>query len=157
MKNNQDRQLGLLGLTALTVGAMIGGGIFALPQNLSAQAGAAGILLGWLITGVGIISLAFVFRYLLQVKPHLKDGIYSYPEAGFGKYVAFNSAWGYWLSAWIGNVSYAVLLFGAVGYFFPLFGDGNTPNAILCASVVLWIFHFLILFELSTVLVFILS
>ena len=28
--------------------------------------------------------------------------------------------------------------FGALGYFFPVFGEGNTPAAILSASVVLW-------------------
>jgi arginine:ornithine antiporter / lysine permease len=41
--------------------------------------------------------------------------------------VGFNSAWVDWLSAWIGNVSYAVLIFGALSYFFPASGsEGNT-------------------------------
>jgi len=31
-----------------------------------------------------------------------------------------------------------VAAFGALGYFFPVFGEGNTPAAILSASVVLW-------------------
>ncbi len=66
-------------------------------------------------------------------------------KQGFGEYIGFNSAWGYWLSAWIGNVSYSVLLFGAVGYFLPMFGAGNNVASIIGASVLLWAFTLLIL------------
>jgi len=53
--------------------------------------------------------------------------------------------WGYWLSAWIGNVGYLVAAFSALGYFYPAFGEGNTLTAIIGASVVLWIIHALVL------------
>jgi arginine:ornithine antiporter/lysine permease len=59
--------------------------------------------------------------------------------------MGFSSAWGYWISAWIGNVSYMVLLFSTLGFFFPMFGEGNTLPAIICASVLLWLLHFLVL------------
>ncbi|WP_230962018.1 hypothetical protein, partial [Pseudomonas fluorescens] len=42
--------------------------------------------------------------------------------------------WGYWISAWMGNVGYFVLLFSTLGYFFPVFGEGNTPTAVIAAS-----------------------
>jgi arginine:ornithine antiporter/lysine permease len=45
----------------------------------------------------------------------------------------------------VGNVSYAVIVFSALSYFFPAFGDGNTWQAVLGASVLLWAIHFLIL------------
>ncbi|WP_207850294.1 amino acid permease, partial [Pseudomonas sp. 21_B] len=32
-----------------------------------------------------------------------------------------------------------------LGYFFPVFGQGNTPVAIGCASVLLWAVHFLVM------------
>ena len=35
--------------------------------------------------------------------------------------------------------------FGALGYFFPAFGEGNTPAAVFGASVVLWVIHALVL------------
>ena len=60
-----------------------------------------------------------VFLRTQQVKPELTNGIYSYAKEGFGEFVGFNSAWGYWMSALISNVSYITLLFGALGYFFP--------------------------------------
>ncbi|WP_207817061.1 amino acid permease, partial [Pseudomonas sp. 50_B] len=45
----------------------------------------------------------------------------------------------------LGNVGYFVLLFSTLGYFFPVFGQGNTPVAIGCASLLLWAVHFLVL------------
>ena len=122
-------------LTALVVGSMVGSGVFSLPQNMAAGAGANAILIGWLITGVGMLALAFVFQGLAVRKPELDTGPYAYARAGFGEFVGFNSAWGYWLSAWIGNVSYLVILFSALAYFIPVFGDGNTWQAILGDSV----------------------
>lgn len=132
-------------LTALVVGSMIGSGVFSLPQNMAQGAGATAIMIGWLITGIGMIALAFVYQSLAIRKPELDSGPYAYAKAGFGNFIGFNSAWGYWLSAWLGNVSYAVILFSALSYFVPAFGEGNTWQAIVGASVVLWLVHFLIL------------
>lgn len=142
----QQQKLKLGALTALVVGSMIGGGIFSLPQNMAASAGAGAVLIGWAITGIGMLMLAFVFQTLANRKPQLDSGVYAYAKAGFGDYMGFSSAWGYWISAFLGNVSYFVLLFSTLGYFFPdLFGEGNTPLAIVCASVLLWSVHFLVL------------
>jgi len=139
------RQLKLSALVALVVGSMIGGGVFSLPQNMAASASAGAILIGWAITAVGMLSLAFVFQTLANRKPELDAGVYAYAKAGFGDYMGFSSAWGYWISAWIGNVSYFVLLFSTLGYFFPMFGEGNTLPAVIGASVVLWGVHLLVL------------
>ncbi|HZX15806.1 MAG TPA: arginine-ornithine antiporter [Pseudomonas sp.] len=142
---DSTQKLRLGALVALVVGSMVGGGIFSLPQNIAASASAGATLIGWLITGVGMLTLAFVFQTLANRKPQLDGGVYAYAKAGFGDYMGFSSAWGYWISAWIGNVSYMVLLFSTLGYFFPVFGEGNTLPAIICASVLLWLLHFLVL------------
>ena len=138
-------KLRLGALVALVVGSMIGGGIFSLPQNMAASADVGAILIGWAITAVGMLTLAFVFQTLANRKPDLDGGVYAYAKAGFGDYMGFSSAWGYWISAWMGNVGYFVLLFSTLGYFFPVFGQGNTPIAIGCASLLLWAVHFLVL------------
>jgi arginine:ornithine antiporter/lysine permease len=124
---------------------MIGGGIFSLPQNMAASADVGAVLIGWVITAVGMLTLAFVFQTLANRKPNLDGGVYAYAKAGFGDYMGFSSAWGYWISAWLGNVGYFVLLFSTLGYFFPIFGEGNTPAAVIGASVLLWAVHFLVL------------
>ncbi|WP_165668576.1 arginine-ornithine antiporter [Metapseudomonas otitidis] len=143
--SDSTHKLRLGALVALVVGSMIGGGIFSLPQNMAASADAGAILIGWAITAVGMLTLAFVFQTLANRKPNLDGGVYAYAKAGFGDYMGFSSAWGYWISAWLGNVGYFVLLFSTLGYFFPIFGEGNTPAAIVGASVVLWAVHFLVL------------
>ena len=118
--SDSANKLKLGALIALVVGSMVGGGIFSLPQNIANSAGAGATLIGWLITGVGMLTLAFVFQTLANRKPELDGGVYAYAKAGFGDYMGFSSAWGYWISAWIGNVSYMVLLFSTLGYFFPV-------------------------------------
>ena len=55
------------------------------------------VLIGWLITGVGILLLAGCFLLLSRQRPDLDGGIYTYARAGFGELVGFCSAWGYWL------------------------------------------------------------
>ena len=57
-----------------------------------------------------MICLAMVYQKLAIRRPDLDNGIYAYAKAGFGDFIGFNSAWGYWLSALIGNVGYLVCL-----------------------------------------------
>lgn len=141
----KDNKLGIFSLGGLVVGSMIGGGAFALSADMAKGAGVGAILIGWLITGIGMIALALVYQNLSVRRPELNGGIYSYAKAGFGDYIGFNSAWGYWLSGLLGNVSYAVMLFGALGYFFPIFGGGNNLVSIICASILVWGLQVLIL------------
>lgn len=138
-------KLTLLPLTALVVGSMIGGGVFNLPSDMSRGASPAAILIGWVITGIGMLMLALVYQSLANRKPDLNAGPYAYARAGFGPFIGFNSAWGYWLSAFLGNVAYAVAIFSALSFFIPAFGDGNNLISILGASICLWLIHALVL------------
>ena len=107
-------KLGLGALTAMVIGSMIGSGVFSLPQNMAAQAGPLAILIGWGITGIGILAFAFVYKSLAIRQPTLDAGPYAYAKAGFGPFIGFASAWGYWISVSVGNVSYAVVMFSAM-------------------------------------------
>ncbi|MSS46710.1 amino acid permease [Cutibacterium sp. WCA-380-WT-3A] len=137
-------------MLALVVGSMIGGGIFSLPQNIAAAASPGPMLIGWVITGIGMICLAMVYQKLAIRRPDLDNGIYAYAKAGFGDFAGFNSAWGYWLSALIGNVGYLVLLFSTIGKFVPALAGGNTIWAVLGASVLLWLTHAFVLAGIRT-------
>ncbi|KRL19163.1 arginine-ornithine antiporter [Lentilactobacillus kisonensis] len=141
----KDGKLGLMELIGLVVGSIIGGGVFNLMHDMAVGAGPGAIIIGWIITAIGMVMLAMTFQNLNMKRPDLDAGIYSYAEAGFGKYMGFNSAWGYWLSAWLGNVGYATLLMSAVAYFLPVFGDGQNIWSIIAASFILWACHFMIL------------
>ncbi|QKJ87223.1 Arginine:ornithine antiporter [Paramixta manurensis] len=150
-----DKKLGLTALTALVLSSMLGAGVFSLPQNMAAVASPAALLIGWAITGVGIIFLALALLLLTRLKPELDGGIFTYARAGFGELVGFCSAWGYWLCAVIANVSYLVIVFSALGFFTDtpghvVFGEGNTWQAVLGASLLLWLVHGLVLRGVQT-------
>ncbi|AJJ61453.1 amino acid permease [Yersinia aldovae] len=145
MANSTTNKLSLPALTSLVVGSMIGAGIFSLPATFGRATGGFGALIAWCIAGGGMLMLAFVFQTLAQRKPNLDSGVFIYAKEGFGDYLGFASALGFWAGTCIGNVSYFVLIKSTLGAFFPIFGDGNTIPAVLVASVILWGFHFLIL------------
>ena len=142
---DQGHKLTLLPLVGLVVGSMIGGGVFSLPGDMSAHASPGAIIIGWAITGIGMLMLAFVYQSLAVRKPALNTGPYAYARAGFGPYIGFQSAWGYWVSAWLGNVSYAVAIFSSLAFFFPVFGKGNNLPSVIGASVALWLIHALVM------------
>ncbi|MCH4403206.1 arginine-ornithine antiporter [Staphylococcus haemolyticus] len=150
MNESDTNKLGKTSLIGLVIGSMIGGGAFNIISDMGGQAGGLAIMIGWIITAIGMISLAFVFQNLTNVRPDLEGGIYSYAQAGFGDFIGFSSAWGYWFAAFLGNVAYATLLMSAVGNFFPIFKGGNTLRSIIVASFLLWGVHFLILRGVET-------
>ncbi|MFT4239378.1 MAG: amino acid permease [Klebsiella sp.] len=150
-----EKKLGLSALTALVLSSMLGAGVFSLPQNMAAVASPSALLIGWAITGVGILFLAFAMLLLTRIRPDLDGGIFTYAREGFGELIGFCSAWGYWLCAVIANVSYLVIVFSALSFFtdtpeLHLFGDGNTWQSIVGASVLLWVVHFLVLRGVQT-------
>ncbi|MGL5635056.1 MAG: basic amino acid/polyamine antiporter [Sarcina sp.] len=142
----KSKKLGLFGLVMLVMGGVIGGGIFSLPSQLAQGAGLYAILIGFLVSGIGIFSLGFVYAGLSNKKPELKNGIYRYSKVGFGSYMGFNAAWIYWLSSTFGNAAYATLVFGSMAYFFNIFNpNGNNLALIIAASILIWLITILIL------------
>ena len=142
----EKRDLNLSKLIAMIIGSTIGSGIFTTTADMAANGAHTGaVLIGWLICGIGMTGLTMSFFGLNKLKPELTNGVYSYAKEGFGEFVGFNSAWGYWISALLCNVSYTTLLFGSIGYFIPAFGDGNNLLSIVCASVIIWGLNFLVL------------
>ena len=123
------RTLGLWMATALVVGNMIGSGIFLLPAALAAEAGPVSIL-GWVFTGAGAILLALVFANLGRAFPRT-GGPYAYSRRAFGDFIGFQTAWGYWIAAWVGN---AAITYAFVSYLSVFWGELATNN-VLAATV----------------------
>ena len=145
MSTSNSEKVPLMTLTAMVVGGMVGAGVFSIPRNFAMATGVYGALIAWTIAGAGMLMLAFVFQTLANRKPDLDAGVYAYARAGFGPYLGFASAFGYWASACVGNVSYWVLIKSTLGGVAPIFGDGNTVSAVAVSSVGIWLFHFLVL------------
>lgn len=147
---SKTNRIGLTALTALVFSSMVGSGVFSLPQNMAEVAGLNAMVVGWSITGLGILLLAGCFLHLSRLKPTLDGGIYIYAKEGFGDLAGFLSAWGYWLCATIGVVGYLVVAFSALGSFVDtpdmvIFGEGTTVYALIGESLILWAVYSLIL------------
>ncbi|MFG3518336.1 basic amino acid/polyamine antiporter [Streptomyces bobili] len=137
-------KLSLMTLSMMVVGSMVGAGVFSLPRRFAEETGVAGALIAWAIAGTGMLMLAFVFQSLAMRRPDLDAGVYAYAKAGFGEYLGFFSAFGYWASACVGNVTYWVLIMSTIGAVWPALGDGDTVLAVVLSSVCLWAFFLLI-------------
>lgn len=146
MGSQQKEGLGVVILTALVVGTMIGSGIFSIPQNMAEGAGAGAILIAWCITFFGMLTISRVFQNLATKRPDIRDSFYGYARHGFGDYVGLNAAWGHWLSVCIGNTGYLSLVFSALGSlpFLGFFGEGNTLYALIGQLSILVLFQWLI-------------
>ncbi|GAD90491.1 arginine/ornithine antiporter [Vibrio halioticoli NBRC 102217] len=134
---NKTNSVGLVGLIAIVFGSMIGSGIFSIPQNMAEQASIGAVSLAWLITGIGMLLLVQTFRILAEHKPNLNSGIFTYAREGFGEYIGFQSAWGYWLMSCMGNVALTVMINDSLGLFFPVLLEHGIETVILC-SALLW-------------------
>ena len=134
----------MITMTGMVVGGMVGAGVFSLPRRFAQETGVAGALIAWSIAGVGMLMLAFVFQLLANRKPTLDAGVYAYAKAGFGEYLGFFSAFGYWASASVGLVFYWVFIMSTIGAVVPAFGEGDTIIAIAISSAAVWGFFLLI-------------
>ena len=145
LAREQTQKISLFALTMMVVGSMVGAGIWSLPRPFATATGVFGAIIAWLIAAGGMYTLARVFQALAERKPDLDAGVYAYAKAGFGDYLGFLSAIGYFFSACLGNTFYWVLIKSTLGAFFPIFGNGDTLAAVVISSIGIWAFHFTVL------------
>ena len=147
--------VGYFGLIGLVVSSCIGSGVFALTGQLANVASPGAALLAWLICGAGFLFLALSISNVGAKRPDL-DGICAYAEEGFGPFHGFVSGWGYWLSAWLGNVGFGTMVAQVLGSDYCLggllpgvFSDPVTGNpaigGVIIVSLVLWAITFLVI------------
>jgi basic amino acid/polyamine antiporter, APA family len=88
------RTLGLLDLIWLTIGSVIGSGIFLVPGAVLRQVDGFIVpaLLVWLVGGVLSLLGALTYSELGAMKP-AAGGLYVYIRDGFGKFPAFLFGW----------------------------------------------------------------
>ncbi|MGN0710147.1 MAG: basic amino acid/polyamine antiporter [Anaerovoracaceae bacterium] len=146
MGKNNEQGLGVAKLSLFAIGTTLASGVFSLSGDFAAGgAYTLACLIGWAICGVGMLGLTLCFFKLSLVRTDLTSGIYSYASEGFGQYVGFNSAWGYWMSALLAQISFITLLFASLGNFFSIFGSGSNLISMVIASIIIWALSFLVL------------
>jgi APA family basic amino acid/polyamine antiporter len=127
----------LITSTALVVGNMIGAGIFILPASLSKYGGIS--LLGWVFTASGALILAKIFSNFSKIIVNKSGGPYLYSKQGFGDFIGFLVAWGYWISTWISNAAIAIAIIGGLSFFFPIL-QTNSVVAVSIGLSMIWFF-----------------
>lgn len=113
---------------------MIGSGIFLLPAAL-AKYGAIS-LVGWLISGAGGVVIAKVFSDLARRLPK-SGGPYAYSKQGFGDFIGFLVAWGYWIAIVTTNAAIVVTMISYLSVFFPAL-ETNPLIAVTTGLVTIW-------------------
>ena len=139
MKSSHQK-IGLISATSLVVGNMIGAGVFVLPAALS-KYGSIG-LIGWLISAFGAIVLAIIFSSLSKIISDKSGGPYVYSKNGFGDFIGFLVAWGYWVCTWIGNGAIVISVIGASGFFFPTITN-NPVFSVTYGISIIWILTYI--------------
>ncbi|GGK22577.1 amino acid permease [Yeosuana aromativorans] len=116
---------------------MIGVGIFVLPAALAKYGSIS--LLGWVFTAAGALILAKIFSNLSKIVVNKSGGPYAYTREGFGDFIGFLMAWGYWVSCWVGNGAIAIAIVGALSFFFPVL-ETNSLYSVSIGLSLIWLF-----------------
>nr|WP_144743726.1 amino acid permease [Enorma burkinafasonensis] len=144
---SESRQggLGFWTLVLTIFGSMIGSGVYDISYQLGTVASPGAAIIAFAICYVGTLVSAFSLKNLLERDPE-GDGLFCYARRALGGFAEYMSAWGYWISGWVGNVSFAAMMMIALGTFFPeVFGDtGTNWPSIIVASIVMWTLYALV-------------
>lgn len=139
MDQTSHKTLGFWTCWSLTVGIMIGSGIFILPSVLAPYGMMS--FAGWAITALGSIAIALIISRL-SARTKRSGGVYVYAQDAFGDVTGFMIAWGYWIAYWLSIPAIAIAFVGYLGVFFPGLNDNPKPQA-LCALALIWILTFI--------------
>jgi APA family basic amino acid/polyamine antiporter len=135
--SSEPQKIGLLTATSLVIGNMIGVGIFVLPAVLSNYGSIS--LLGWLFTATGALILAKIFSNFSKIIVSKSGGPYVYSKAGFGDFIGFLVAWGYWIACWVSNGAIAIAIIGAASFFIPELAT-NSVLSVSLGLALIWVF-----------------
>jgi APA family basic amino acid/polyamine antiporter len=132
----QPQKIGIITTTSLVIGNMIGAGIFLVPSSLASYGSIS--LLGWVFTAIGALILAKIFSNMSKIFVNKSGGPYAYSKAGFGDFIGFLIAWGYWISIWVSNAAIVVAIIGALSHFFPALST-NPVAGVSFGLALIWV------------------
>jgi amino acid transporter len=127
-----ERDLGLPSVLAISIGAMIGSGIFILPALALKIAGPA-VVVAYLVAGLLVIPAALSKSEMATAMPEA-GGTYIYIERGMGPLLGTIAGMGTWFSL---SFKGALALVGGVPYLLLLFDLPLKPVALGLAAVLI--------------------
>lgn len=128
-----QRRLGVVDFTLITIGSVIGSGIFRNPAVVAARAHEPLlIMLCWLAGGILSIIAALVFAEIASRRP-LDGGIYAYLREAYGNGIGFLFGWMVFWLMYTGATAASAALFA--GYLGPAVGIHGNPRLIAVAAL----------------------
>jgi amino acid transporter len=97
-KPGYRREIGLMALTFVSLGSIIGSGWLLAASTGASSAGGGGSTLSWVLAGVMMVPLALVHAELGAAYP-FTGGTASWPRLAFGSLAGFTAGWAAWLQA----------------------------------------------------------
>ena len=107
---------------AMSVGVMIGSGVFLLPTVLAPFGSIS--FLGWLVTSSAAIIIALILGRLAS-RTERTGGFYVYTQEAFGNLAGFLIAWGYWLAIIFSITAISTAFVGYLSAVIPAIGMSN--------------------------------
>ncbi|MGB5245945.1 MAG: amino acid permease, partial [Woeseia sp.] len=120
---------------SMSVGVMIGSGIFLLPAVLAPFGSIS--FFGWLFTSLGAIMVALVLARLAS-RTTRSGGFYIYTREAFGDLAGFAVGWSYWLSLVFAIAAISVAFAGYAGAVIPALGASKMIQALVAAGII-WV------------------
>jgi APA family basic amino acid/polyamine antiporter len=137
---NKTQKVGLITATSLVVGNMIGAGIYVLPATLAGYGSIT--IVGWILSALGALVLAKIFGNFSKIIVNKSGGPYTYTREGFGDFIGFLVAWGYWICIWVGNAAIVIALIAALSFFFPIL-ETNKVLSVGVGLAFIWFFSWI--------------
>jgi len=133
------KEIGLIGLTSLAVGGMIGSGIFSLPAVMASVTGPS-LILGVFLTGILVAVLALPYAELGSAFP-ITGGVYSLPRLALGDFAGYIMGWGYALGAITGTAAILDVFVTYLNFYVPGLATGMTLTwvGVVLSVVFLWL------------------
>ncbi|MCU0975500.1 MAG: amino acid permease [Steroidobacteraceae bacterium] len=119
---------------SLSVGTMVGSGVFLLPAVLAPYGGIG--FLGWAVTGAGALLIALTLGHLAS-RQRSPGGPYAFARDAFGSLAGFLVGWAYWISCVAAAAAIAVAFAGYLAVFLPVLADTPLLQA-GAALAILW-------------------
>jgi len=131
IKNSElKRSLGKWELTAIGVGAVIGGGIFVLTGVAANQYAGPALALSFVLAGIGCLLAAFCYAEFAAILP-VSGSAYAYSYGTIGEFFAWFIGWNLILEYMMGATTVAVSWSKYFTKLLHLFGIGNIPAWLL--------------------------
>ena len=134
--NTDKPKMGFWKCWAMSVGVMIGSGVFLLPSVLAPFGSVS--FLGWIATSSAAIIISLILGRLAS-RTDRSGGFYIYTQDAFGNLIGFLIAWGYWLAIIFAITAISTAFVGYLSTVIPAVEHSSLTQA-LTAALMIWIF-----------------